>query len=338
MSGKQTINLPAELSNYGINSRSKSVRWFRDEATPDLIDYLDLVEPQGPQAERLIIPDGVVENQERPLLFFVDQGHLAVPPNEQQQQINDLRRTLACRGDRAYLAIVRPGTLDVIPVSLKDRTSEWKHFDAGSPEAITFFSRLALGRCEDLPAGGEVDYLFKEIFTLVDKSATRLEQLKVKRTDVLSLVGRALFFRFLKDRSIVKDTDLKKICPRAASLIECFDDAENAAATCRWLDKTFNGDFLPLTDDGSVEFFESLGKRTGKQVFFQLGTIIRGEEPSSDDESQGQFNFKSGKLVESNKPNWGHLDFAHIPVGLLSQVYEKLSWKWNPERSQKTSV
>src|SRR4051794_14714419 len=107
------MNLPDELSSYGIDSRSKSVRFFkRGGATPELIDYLDLIEPQGPLAQRLIPPDGVVENQNRPLLFFVNEGRLAEPPDERRQQIHDLRRALACRGDRAYLAIIRPGTLD----------------------------------------------------------------------------------------------------------------------------------------------------------------------------------------------------------------------------------
>ena len=35
---------------------------------------------------------------------------------------------------------------------------------------------------------------------------------------------------------------------------------------------------------------------------------------------------------------WGDLEFDHIPVGLLSQVYERLSWKWEPENSGSTSV
>ena len=338
MPAPRTINPATELPRYGIGK--KSVQWFGEKATPAQIDYLDLIEPQGPLADRLVRPDGVVENQERPLLFFVNQGRLATPPDEQRQQIHDLRRALACRGDRAYLAIIRPGTLDVIPVSLEEQTPDWQPFTVNSdtPEAITFFSRLALGTFDDLPTGGEVDYLFKEIFTLVDRTATRLEQLKIKRTDVLSLVGRALFFRFLKDRSIIKDFYLKKIAPDADSLIGCFDNAANAAATCRWLDKTFNGDFLPLTDDGGFEFFETLGKRTGKRIFFHLGLIIRGEESCGEDESQMHFNLRSEKSGESSQPNWGHLDFSHIPVGLLSQVYEKLSWKWNRERSENTSV
>jgi type I restriction-modification system DNA methylase subunit len=332
MPGPRSINPASELPKYGIGR--ESVQWFKEKATPAQIDYLDIIEPQGPLADRLVRPDGVVENQERPLLFFVNQGRLAEPPEEQRQQIHDLRRALACRGDRAYLAIIRPGTLDVIPVSLKDQTPDWTPFTikGDTPEAITFFSRLALGTFEDLPVGGEVDYLFKEIFTLVDNVATSLDKLPIKRSDVISLVGRVLFFRFLRDRGIIKESNTKKIAPRAGSLAQCFDDAENTSATCHWLDKTFNGDFLPLTDEGSLAFFEGKGKATGQKLFHHLTALLFGEEPTRGDEYQRRFDLGNGPQ------NWGHLDFAHIPVGLLSQVYEKLSWKWNRERSQNTSV
>ncbi|MDI1313812.1 N-6 DNA methylase [Prosthecobacter sp.] len=323
----------AELPNYGIDSRSKGVRWFGDKATPELIDYLDLIEPQGPLAARLIKPDGVVENQERPLLFFVNEGRLATVPKEKEQQLQDLRRSLACRGDRAYLAIIRPGTLEVIPVSLKDRTAEWKLYTAGTTEALTFFSRLALGRCEEMPSGGEVDYLFKEIFTLVDGVATKLAGLHIERADIISLVGRVLFFRFLRDRGIIKEEeDTKKIAPKATALDDCFANAANTAATCRWLDKTFNGDFLALTDNGNLEFFEAKGTSTGKKLFHHLTQMLRGEEATAGEAYQGRFNFVSAKF------SWGHLDFAHIPIGLLSQVYEKLSWKWDHAQSKETSV
>jgi hypothetical protein len=60
--------------------------------------------------------------------------------------------------------------------------------------------------------------------------------------------------------------------------------------------------------------------------------ILKGEEATGGDDYQGRLSFDKPKF------DWGHLDFAHIPVGLLSQVYEKLSWKWNRERSQNTSV
>jgi hypothetical protein len=321
------MNVSKELSHYGINSRSKSVRWFGQKALADSIEYLDLIEPAYSQEDGEVLPDGVAENQDRPLLFFIQESRLSQVPDERSRQISCMSRTLACRGDRAYLAVIRPGMLDVMPVSLKERTPEWKTYRAGTDEALTFFSRLALGRCDELPSGPDVDFLFKEMFQLVDRTATRLDQLKLKRADVLSLVGRALFFRFLSDRGIIGENDLGKIAPQADGLTHCFDNAVDAAATSRWLDKTFNGDFLPLTDEGSLSFFESIGQRTGHRVFFHLGGIVRGEKPSGDDGFQMTLPI-----------HWGHLDFAHIPVGLLSQVYEKLSWKWDERNARSTSI
>ncbi len=328
----RSIDLATELPRYGIGKAS--VQWFRGDPIPTQLDYLDLINPQGPLAERLLRPDGVVENQERPLLFFVSQTRLADAPDENRQQISDLRRALACRGDRAYLAIIRPGTLDVISVSLKDQTPDWKPFTvkADSPDAISFFSRLAQGTFDELPAGGEVDYLFKEIFALVDKASTSLANLKIKRSDVISLVGRVLFFRFLRDRGIIKEANTPNIAKKATSLAQCFANAANTASTCRWLDKTFNGDFLPLTDSGDAEFFEAKGKSTGQKVFRHLTALLMGEEATKGEDYQGRLDLEGRGHV------WGHLDYSHIPVGLLSQVYEELSWKWHAERSKKTSV
>lgn len=321
------MNLQTELPNYGINSRRSTVRWFHGKVTPDALDYLDLVEPRGTKQPDEVMPDGVAENQGRPLLFFVSATHLARSPNEQGKQLKTLRRTLGCRGDRAYLAVVRSGALDVTPVSLADHTPEWQIYKRGSSKALTFFSRLALGRCDELEEGEDNEFLFNQMFKLVDRTATRLEQLRVKRADVLSLVGRALFFRFLSDRKIIRQENIRKIAPHANALVECFDNSENAASTCQWLDKTFNGDFLPLTDDGSSVFFDELGRRIGGRIFHHLGGIARGQEPVGDDGFQ------------LNLPiHWGDLEFDHIPVGLLSQVYERLSWKWEPEDSRNSSV
>ena len=106
-------------------------------------------------------------------------------------------------------------------MSLADRTPDWRIYRRGSNEALTFFSRLALGRCEELEAGEDSELMFKEMFNLVDRTATRLEQLNLKRVDVLSLVGRALFFRFLRDREVITEDDHQKIAPRAGSLLAC---------------------------------------------------------------------------------------------------------------------
>lgn len=75
---------------------------------------------------------------------------------------------------------------------------------------------------------------------------------KLAPLDVLSLAGRALFWRFLVDRDIVCDEDLENDCAwwsrrNAPDRLDAFENAENAAQTSAWLDRTFNGDFLPLS-------------------------------------------------------------------------------------------
>jgi hypothetical protein len=123
---------------------------------------------------------------------------------------------------------------------------------------------------------------------------------KIGWADVLSLVGRALFFRFLCDRHIVKSH--RSIAPHAGHLNECFDNAQNAYDTCRWLDDTFNGDFLPLSDKGSRKFFDKIGERS-TTVFSHLKGILCGDEPVGTDEYQKRLPIK-----------WSDFNFAHIPV------------------------
>lgn len=319
------MNLKSELQNYGV----ANVRLFGDSAKPELLDYLDLVEPRK-SAE--LLPDGVAESQDKPLLFFVNESRLSQTPAEQDKKCDELRHKLACRGDRAFLARIRPGELAVVPVSLDDKTPEWVRYTPGTPEALTFFSRLAHGHYDGQGEPKEADYVFSAMFKLVWSVADRLAALNLKRTDVLSLMGRALFFRFLRDREVVREGDCQKIAPKAKSILDCFANAENAARTSAWLDKTFNGDLLPLTDDGGTSYFEGIGQRTGGRVFIHLTAILKGEEPSGDSGWQTLLRFRP------EERNWGAYDFAHVPVGLLSQVYERFAWKWEHETAKETSV
>lgn len=312
------MNLKSELQNYGVTGRN--TRLFRDTASLELLDYLDLVESRVPDE---FLPDGVVENQGRPLLFIVNESRLIQTPKEQEQQIKTLRRKLACRGDRAYLARIKPGELIVIPVSLDEQTPDWKIYTRGTPEALTFFTRLAHGHYDGEGEPKEADYVFSAMFKLVWSVADRLAALHIKRADVLSLMGRALFFRFLRDRHVVQDDYVRRIAPKATSILDCFINAENAASTSAWLDKTFNGDLLPLIDGD----FHELGRRTGGMVFVHLNAIVKGEEPVGD------------KNYQLPLPiHFGHFFFDHIPVGLLSQVYERFAWKWEHKNAEETSV
>jgi len=327
----ETLNLKSAVQSYGVSSRS--FRELGGTATSESLDYLDLFQADdgGQVEEDNLLPDGVAESQGRPLLFIVNASRLAQAPAEQEQQLKTLRRKLACRGDRAYLARIRPGELAVVPVSLDDRTPAWKLYIPGTPEALTFFTRLAHGQYDGQGEPKEADYVFSAMFKLVWSVADRLAALHLKRTDVLSLMGRALFFRFLRDRHVVREIDCQKIAPHASSIVDCFGNAENAASTSAWLDKTFNGDLLPLTDDGSTSYFAEIGQRTGGRVFIHLSAILKGDEPSADSGWQIPLRFRP------EERNWGAYDFAHVPVGLLSQVYERFAWKWE-HGARETSV
>jgi len=313
------MDLNAELRNYGVSDGS--VRTFGPPVAPDLLDYLDLLEANDDNDLR---PDGVAENQGRPLLFFISESRLSLPGSDQESKLNRLRRNLAFRGERVYLARILPGELKVVPVSLHDQTTEWKTYHPGTSEAETFFSRLALGKYDGIgePAAG--DEVFKEMFELLDQGADRLAH-RIGQGDVLSLIGRALFFRFLQDRHVIKESDAKKIAPKATGLMHCFDSAENATATCAWLDRTFNGDFLHLNENGGLSFFEDIAGRTRGTVFDVLSSIVRRDKPVGVAGYQARF-------------DWGDFDFAHIPIGLLSQVYEKFVWKWEHHGARETSV
>ncbi|MGO8765027.1 MAG: class I SAM-dependent DNA methyltransferase [Limisphaerales bacterium] len=312
------------MQNYGIGSRS--VRRFDNGATPELLDYLDLAEPADDEIKGELLPDGVAENQGRPLLFFVNESRLANSTSEQRtNSLNRLRRNLACRGERTYLAVIRPGSLEVVPVSLRTDSPAWKIYESGTTKALTFFSRLALGHIDEDERPDDADFVFKEMLNLLNQGIDRIAH-QIGWADVLSLVGRALFFRFLCDRHIVNESNLKGIAPQARHLKECFDNAQNAHDTCRWLDDTFNGDFLQLSRNGNREFFDYIAERS-TTAFSHLKAILRGDEPVGSEEYQTRLPLR-----------WSDFNFAHIPVGLLSQVYEAFCWKWEPQPAEEMSV
>lgn len=102
-----------------------------------------------------------------------------------------------------------------MPVRLDERTPTWQIYREGLAESETFFSRLALGLYDGQGEPASPDEVFKIMFELLKRGADCLAG-RIGRSDVLSLVGRALFFRFLQDRRVVKDQDLNAIAPRAA--------------------------------------------------------------------------------------------------------------------------
>src|ERR1035441_5336343 len=238
--------IPPEIAGCGVPTGS--VKLFHSRPEAELINYLDLC-PEQDGRGAAILPDGVAESRERPLLYFITHNRLSGDATAQRAQLSRLRRTLGSRGEHAFLAVVELGLVRVIPVSLQSRTQHWREFRPDTPEARSLFARMALGEYEAEGAPPEADYVYEEMFKLLTGVADNIvgANTGAERGDVLSLVGRALFLRFLSDRGVVTTENLKEIAPGARRFDECFASATNAAHTCHWLDTTFNGDFLPLS-------------------------------------------------------------------------------------------
>ena len=286
------------------------------------LDYLDLLKASENGSLKV---NAVAEFQARPLLYIVSANQLHIDDSD---KIIELQQMLANRGERAYLGIVSPGELNVYPINLArivlakgNKTTICQE----DPEAPLFFQNVVNGLFELDGQPDAPDYVFDEIHRLLnDSSKYLIETYRLNPLDVLSFLGRALFFRFLWDRGIVRQKELDTVCPTAIKPADCFRNAANSVATCRWLDETFNGDLLPLS--GSYEaVFEKADAQTQGTLFSHLQAILE----SSEYAGNGLFQLKI---------NWGDLDFAHIPIGVLSQVYESFSRVWDSQLSENTSV
>ncbi len=269
--------------------------------TPEGISYVDLL-----AAERSGLPDGIVESRAEPLAYVVDAVN-----RETTIDLPRLWKTVALRGDAPYLVVVQPGQLLAYETSPKKQKMPVP-FDQilhNEDRARTVFARLnaALGSSEKTGR-----FMHDVLFNLLSQTIEDLSP-SLGRHDAISLAGRALFLRFLIDRDIVVAERAKEICSKAGSLNDLFAGSERTFATCEWLNRTFNGDFLPL------EFLDTPGKSIPGNVFGPLEDIMH-RTPGS------QLTFE-----------WASIDFAHVPVGLLSQVYERQA-EWDPGAKKRQSV
>ena len=297
------------------------------------------------EADRL--PDAVAEFQGKPVMYLID----AKSGEPDFADRIDLQQRLANRGDHAVLAIVRPGELVIYPLNLDRKTLNDNGLGStvriADPDAPFLFHQIATGTLPDLKGQPKSpDPVFEEISSLLDKAVNEL--VLTKKLDglaVLSMTGRALFFRFLVDRRIVTDDLINEICPaakgdpRAHRLQRVFSSPERAAQTSNWLDVTFNGDLLPLIDplplDASeakrtkayVDVYRHADDQSKNCIFQHLEAILRGWE-----------NVEGIQQPLLTGIDWHQLNFRHIPIGVLSQVYENFSHRVNEMDSRARSV
>ena len=283
------------LEEFG--AEPMAVRLLDDE-TPELLPYATLTTARRKADDELGVVEAVYEWQGAPLLFLIDESRA------RDRDLQRIRLLLAMRGDAPYLGVVAPGSLRVYGIALDRkplRQAQVGHWGDGAGARNTVFAQLANER----PQAGinNRTWISDIVLRLLNGSMSRIIRLDAPHEDAVSLVGRALFTRFLGDRGLLPE---HMAAPETAATL--FDTPHAAEATSEWLDDTFNGDLLPLSP-GIFQTLPAEGYRA-------LGDVLR--------------RAPDGQLMLGWQEQWGHLDFAHIPVGVLSQACEYYQRKHVP--------
>ncbi|MGB4116806.1 MAG: N-6 DNA methylase [Polaromonas sp.] len=314
-------SLAAELLAHGIPA--DAVVEFGAEPKAREVRYLDLFKAHG-DTEKGVLPAGVIESAARPAVYFRADGGLG-GAELSRSELQDLIRTLACRADARYLALISPGVVTVYKIGFFDSSDEIHSIFETEPGAFrlrNLISGLDLPSLDSV-ANTDKQWLEGHLFNLLKSAATEIRKAATEELlsneDVISLIGRALFTRFLVDRDILKNSELGNVVTGAIDATRLFDTPQAASLTFQWLDKIFNGDLLHLSNRDYPQFFDGLGDKAIK-VCLTLGNIMRRA-------SGGQLSLE-----------WDGLRFKHIPVDVLSQVYEHFAHENFPELAQKTSI
>jgi hypothetical protein len=244
---------------------------------------------------------GVYEWQNAPLFIVVDGDALGSDPDA----LTRLRRLVAMRGDAPYLAVLHMGRLAFHNVGLDNKAfNKTKAIVDELNDVGMLIPSVANGR-PGSPA--RQVWISDVILNLLTAALDALVALEVDDGDAISFVGRALFTRFLADRGLLPDHLIEM------GISSLFDTATSAASVSAWLDNTFNGDFLPLPT-AKISAFPSAAFQT-------VGNVMRRAE--------------NGQLALEWKEDWARLDFAHIPVGVLSQAYERYLGQHQKDKQRK---
>lgn len=306
-----------QLADFG--ARAADCIELQSQHDPRLLRYVDLIRHGGAP-----LVDAVVEEQTQPLLYVINAARLAGTP-EHSDQLSELRRRLAMRGEPAWLGVLRPGRLDIYATDLTPSgDSQPTSFASNQSESVGVLPRLAQG--ENLAAPSSL-MLRDVLLGLMIHAGQELKDLGLTTDESIALTGRALFFRYLMGRRIIDETHLTKISPGANSLETCFSNEGSLATSNAWLDRTFNGDLLKLPTDDYPAYFDQLFQKYGPPVVRPLEAILGLDQPMAPGASQRRLGL-----------SWGELDFDHVPIGLLSETYEELMYQFDADARRDTSV
>jgi N-6 DNA Methylase len=203
---------------------------------------------------------------------------------------------LAMRGDAPYFAVLKPGTMAVYSVGLQENAQMACVSIAGAGSDLRMVIPHLANARPQIPDNRQ--WISDVILSLLKGALDKLvKTFAIADGDAISIVGRALFVRFLADRDLIP---AEVAAFAIGGIAKLFDTPDSMAKVSEWLDATFNGDFLPLPD--------ATIKALPAGAFAEVGNILR-RAP------EGQYHLEW-------EESWHRLNFAHIPVGVLSQAYE----------------
>ena len=267
------------------------IRLF-DEDDAGLLPYTTLVSARANSDDDLAALSGVYEWQHTPLIYVVDGGLV-----KDEGHLLRIRRDLAMHGEAPYIGVVATGRLTVYSVSLDNSPLKSTRIST----SLDLESRLTLPYLSNNRPGLKSNrrWIAQVVLRVLDDTISSLiGECEVSGPDAVSLVGRALFTRFLADRELLTTELSLKIANVPPEKL--FDSSRDINRICEWLDTTFNGDLLPIS--------RKVISKLSSKAFLYLGNVME-RAPGG----QRQLDWKE---------RWSYLDFAHIPVGVLSQAYE----------------
>lgn len=284
------------LREYGA-ARSQLVDLNAPES-PRTLRYLDLKRRSEGRAPV------VLESQNQPRAYIFSAPSTELSESSLRQWV----RRVAFRGDAQWVGVLRPGRLDVFPAVLNGPDLPTA---VRLPDKALVFPWLVQTR-----SPGVEGAIRSKLLELLRNSISSAVELGLDSADALSLVGRALFWRFLIDRGLLDGLDIREVCSGASTWPSCLESKPNALQTFEWLETTFNGGLLPWATDPRT--FKS-------KVFEQVVGNIAHLAPA-------------GQLPIRLPNDWSEVNFAHVPVGLLSEVYEAYAHDEDAVRARAESI
>ncbi|WP_161986578.1 HsdM family class I SAM-dependent methyltransferase [Pseudomonas koreensis] len=294
--------------------------------SPALLPYLDLIENS-----ELELPDAVIQVDGRAVMYLVKPQALG-GDRTTPTRLSNLVRVLACRGDARFLGIAEPGRLTIYPIGIYEECPLQLgeiSVRPGNTELHDFLSgqsslKAQSGAAVSMTASNI--WLDSFLFDLLTKTAEQLKSTcsSLSDSEILSLIGRCLFVRFIADRKIICDSDASLIAPTAKTLEDLLATPESSANTFKWLDTTFNGNILPL--------FDSNNSNLNYQVFFE------GLETSAESISNILNNIMRRAPGGQLQLFWEGILFQHVPADMLSQVYEHFAHAYQSKHAKSTSI